>query len=1257
MHIHSSRPWKTTALGLVLLSLAAVLFSLGCGDHGTVGPPATASLAVHVVFPGAAAAKPSVPAPAAVIDRVRAFAFQVQSDESEILEDQAALDIAPEDTSFALSLTVPPAALYRVRVEALGDGVVLFEGQGFVENVGSGKSQPLTLVLTDAQVPAAPTGLTAETESAVSVRLSWQDNAENETRYRIERRTGGGAFQEIHVLQGSFAGTVTYSDDGLSERTSYDYRVRAEGVAGPSDYSNVATARTGIAAPSGLGVASTGAFSLHVTWVFGPPDPAGGFVLQRRLGSGSWSTVASPGAADRSFDDTDLQPLTAYGYRLRAFETADSSAWSGEVVGSTGDRPPVCSLSETLHDFGPVPLGQALTWEVTLTNTGGGTLAGSVGLSNTGNGFTIARNGGPFSLTADQSITVTVGFQPGAAGPVSAQLTTGAGCSVALTGTGIQPGACSLEPAGLDFGSLAVGQSLDKDLTLTNTGGTAISGTVALSGACPGFSVVAGGGTYDLGAGQSRTITVRFQPVGAGDALCTLVTGESDQACRASLSGAGLEPAQCLVSATALDFGTVRLGASADRSLTIRNTGDLPLDGSVSLDCPGFSILSGAGGYTLAAGESLQVAVRFSPTGAGPAQCSLETGTDCDPVTLTGTGEAPPTCAVDPGSLDFGTRAAGTDSTASFVLGNSGGGTLTGTVALSGCSGFTLVSGGGAYSLGAGQTRTVTVRFAPVEPGDYACTVTTGQDCTVPLSGSATPAPVCSVEPTSIEFGPVFTDGDSLADVTITNDGGGILAGTAALSGCDGFSLVSGAGVFSLASGESHTVTVRFAPPEAGSYACDLDLGTGCGTVPLSGTGELPPTCAVEPAALDFGSVYVEADSLRSFTVTNAGSGTLTGAVSLDCSYFTVVSGGGAFALGPNQSRTVTVQFTPYDLGDFACTVDLGTGCPGVELTGSGTYPPYCELDTYELDFGSPAAGAAVRRSFTISNGGGEVLNGAVSESCPNFSIVSGSGPFALAAGESRTVTVEYKSSTASADTCEIQLGTECGSIPAYTTLPPLCSVSPLNMNFGTINAGQYADRTLTIQNVGGGTLTGTVTENCSEFTLFTELPATYAPASPQASVNYALGPGESMDVTVRFQPKSGGVFTCNIQAGDQCVGLNATGTATQATIYPGTFIDFGPSYSTGYNYTQEVTVTNTGAGTLIGEPVESCPEYSLTDYSYEGPVGPFALGPGQSYTFVIWFTTPSAYGTFNCTVDLGPNCPSIYCTASHSYLGKPEGK
>jgi hypothetical protein len=44
------------------------------------------------------------------------------------------------------------------------------------------------------------------------------------------------------------------------------------------------------------------------------------------------------------------------------------------------------------------------------------------------------------------------------------------------------------------------------------------------------------------------------------------------------------------VSATALDFGTVAVGGSATRSVTVTNAGTADFSGSAGLSCPGYSI-------------------------------------------------------------------------------------------------------------------------------------------------------------------------------------------------------------------------------------------------------------------------------------------------------------------------------------------------------------------------------------------------------------------------------------------------------------------------------------------------------------------------------------------------------------------------------------------------------------------------------------------------------------------------------------------
>ena len=66
-------------------------------------------------------------------------------------------------------------------------------------------------------------------------------------------------------------------------------------------------------------------------------------------------------------------------------------------------------------DFGTVAVGQTGDQSFTVTNSGGGTLMGSV---STAAPFSIV-SGGSFSLGAEQSQTVTVRFSPTGGGNVS----------------------------------------------------------------------------------------------------------------------------------------------------------------------------------------------------------------------------------------------------------------------------------------------------------------------------------------------------------------------------------------------------------------------------------------------------------------------------------------------------------------------------------------------------------------------------------------------------------------------------------------------------------------------------------------------------------------------------------------------------------------------------------------------------------------------------------------------------------------------
>jgi len=72
--------------------------------------------------------------------------------------------------------------------------------------------------------------------AAAGLKLTWADNSINEDGFKIERRQGQAAtFSQVATV---VANVSSYTDSGLTDGTTYCYRVRAFNAAGDSAYSN-----------------------------------------------------------------------------------------------------------------------------------------------------------------------------------------------------------------------------------------------------------------------------------------------------------------------------------------------------------------------------------------------------------------------------------------------------------------------------------------------------------------------------------------------------------------------------------------------------------------------------------------------------------------------------------------------------------------------------------------------------------------------------------------------------------------------------------------------------------------------------------------------------------------------------------------------------------------------------------------------------------------------------------------------------------
>ncbi|MEM7354607.1 MAG: fibronectin type III domain-containing protein, partial [Acidobacteriota bacterium] len=115
-------------------------------------------------------------------------------------------------------------------------------GNNFGARLGSDDQAGIRFVYGEPVVvtpPANPSNLVANALSATQIRLTWNDNSNDETSFEIERRSGGGGFQALTTTS---ANIETYQDNSAQPDTQYTYRVRARNSAGTSNYSNEASA-------------------------------------------------------------------------------------------------------------------------------------------------------------------------------------------------------------------------------------------------------------------------------------------------------------------------------------------------------------------------------------------------------------------------------------------------------------------------------------------------------------------------------------------------------------------------------------------------------------------------------------------------------------------------------------------------------------------------------------------------------------------------------------------------------------------------------------------------------------------------------------------------------------------------------------------------------------------------------------------------------------------------------------------------------
>ena len=186
--------------------------------------------------------------------------------------------------------------------------------------------------------PSMPTSLVATAVSSTQIDLTWIDNANNETGFRIQRKVGvSGTYEDLDTVGPN---VQYYPDTTCGPGTEYCYRVLAFNGYGDSDWSNEDCATTSgsgtpPAAPTSLDAAAVSSTKIDLTWVDNANNEDG-FLIQRKIGvGGTFEDLDTVGPNTVGYGDTTCSPETTYCYQVRAYNTYGDSAWSNEDCDTT----------------------------------------------------------------------------------------------------------------------------------------------------------------------------------------------------------------------------------------------------------------------------------------------------------------------------------------------------------------------------------------------------------------------------------------------------------------------------------------------------------------------------------------------------------------------------------------------------------------------------------------------------------------------------------------------------------------------------------------------------------------------------------------------------------------------------------------------------------------------------------------------------------------------------------------------------------
>jgi len=502
------------------------------------------------------------------------------------------------------------------------------------------------------------------------------------------------------------------------------------------------------------------------------------------------------------------------------------------VVTGQGIQAVLTSAIGTNVTFGNVYVGRTVQQRFTISNTGDDTLFVQA-QTIAGSGFSFVSGPPAIILLPNQSDFLNIQFTPTVQQPYNGTLTfttlNGVPTPVLiLSGNGTLPLIKNSNVA--NMGLVRVGQTAQGTVTFLNAGNDILHiSNATLSQILPRFTIIA----YDrsVSPGATGTVQIAYSPTQErlDSARLNFTTDDpTNVSVTIFVTGNGISPHMIVANVReTIDLGQVKVNSSTTHDFMISNNGSASLTLiSATATPPPFTVTGKTN--VIYTGTTGTVTVTFAPTSLGVFHGMLIVGGDdpanpLDTIFLTGTG-INGALSINPANLAFGsTVPVMTTIMDTIKLTNTGTATLNiNSYQLTPQTGAFAIVQFSAMQISAGGTAIVIVSFHPDTVGNYSAVLAiTSDDAAMPtriinLSGAGVKGKLV-VMPSSIDFGTVSLDNDSIIRVWLKNIGRASLTINSLTVAGSEFNYGIFATPITINAGDSASIDLKFTPTLEGS--------------------------------------------------------------------------------------------------------------------------------------------------------------------------------------------------------------------------------------------------------------------------------------------------------------------------------------------------------------------------------------------------------------------------------------------------------